>query len=110
MKTLSQRLYDAAIQYEGTNIRGLLCRAGDALLEMESRTYRLDDLLNRGTVSTNGLYGDMQILCRQLEDELRSTVERCARICEQSDEDGEGPDTWGWHAKDFAAAIRELNR
>ena len=32
--------------------------------------------------------------------------EECAKICEQSDEDGEGPDCWDWHAKDFAAAIR----
>ena len=32
--------------------------------------------------------------------------ERCARICEQTDEDGEGPDCWGWHAKDYARAIR----
>ena len=30
----------------------------------------------------------------------------CAKVCEQSDEEGEGPDCWGWHAKDFAAAIR----
>ena len=27
---------------------------------------------------------------------------------EQTDEDGEGPDCWGWHAKDYAAAIRAL--
>ena len=32
--------------------------------------------------------------------------ERCAKICEQADEDGEGPDCWGWHAKDYAKAIR----
>ena len=32
--------------------------------------------------------------------------EACAKVCEQSDEDGEGPDCWGWHAKDFARAIR----
>ena len=33
--------------------------------------------------------------------------ERCARICEQSDDEGEGPDSWGWHAKDYAKAIRK---
>lgn len=33
--------------------------------------------------------------------------ERCARICEQSDDDGEGPDSWGWHSKDYAKAIRK---
>lgn len=32
--------------------------------------------------------------------------ERCAKVCEQTDEDGEGPDCWGWHAKDYARAIR----
>jgi hypothetical protein len=32
--------------------------------------------------------------------------ERCARICEQIDADGEGPDCWGWHAKDYAKALR----
>ena len=32
--------------------------------------------------------------------------EACAKVCEQSDEDGEGPDCWGWHVKDFARAIR----
>lgn len=33
--------------------------------------------------------------------------ERCARICEQSDDDGEGPDSWGWRSKDYAKAIRK---
>ena len=32
--------------------------------------------------------------------------EACARVCEQSDEEGEGPDSWGWHSKDYAKAIR----
>lgn len=32
--------------------------------------------------------------------------EACAKVCEQSDEEGEGPDSWGWHSKDFAKAIR----
>lgn len=32
--------------------------------------------------------------------------EACARLCEQADEEGEGPDSWGWHSKDFAKAIR----
>ena len=32
--------------------------------------------------------------------------EACAKVCEQSDKDGEGPDCWDWHAKDYAAAIR----
>jgi hypothetical protein len=32
--------------------------------------------------------------------------EACAKLCEQCDEEGEGPDTWDWHSKDYAAAIR----
>ena len=32
--------------------------------------------------------------------------EACAKVCEQSDSDGEGPDQWDWHSKDYAAAIR----
>ena len=32
--------------------------------------------------------------------------EACAKVCEQSDDNGEGPDCWGWHSKDYAAAIR----
>lgn len=29
-------------------------------------------------------------------------------VCEQRDEEGEGPDCWDWHAKDYAAAIKQL--
>jgi len=32
--------------------------------------------------------------------------EACAEVCEQTNEDGEGPDCWDWHSKDYAAAIR----
>ena len=32
--------------------------------------------------------------------------EACAKVCEQADEAGEGPDCWDWHSKDYAAAIR----
>lgn len=32
--------------------------------------------------------------------------EKDAKICEQQDEDGEGPDCWDWHSKDYAKAIR----
>jgi len=32
--------------------------------------------------------------------------EACAKVCEQTNEDGEGPDCWDWHSKDYAAAIR----
>ena len=29
-------------------------------------------------------------------------------VCRQQDEEGEGPDCWDWHAKDYAAAIEQL--
>jgi hypothetical protein len=32
--------------------------------------------------------------------------EACAKVCEQTDEDFEGPDQWDWHSKDYASAIR----
>jgi hypothetical protein len=35
-------------------------------------------------------------------------LEEAAKSCQRSDEDGEGPDCWDWHAKDFAAAIRAM--
>ena len=31
--------------------------------------------------------------------------EACARLCE-GDDINENPDTWGWHKKDYARAIR----
>ena len=36
-----------------------------------------------------------------------SAKEEDAKICEQSDAYGEGPDCWDWHSKDYAKAIRE---
>lgn len=38
---------------------------------------------------------------------IAATKEEDAKICEQSDTDGEGPDCWDWHSKDYAKAIRE---
>lgn len=35
-------------------------------------------------------------------------LEAAASACEQTDEDGEGPDSWGWHSKDYAKAIRAM--
>ena len=32
--------------------------------------------------------------------------EACAKVCEQTDEEFEGPDVWGWYSKDYAKAIR----
>jgi len=38
----------------------------------------------------------------------RALEAAAAGVCEQADEDGEGPDSWGWHAKDYAKAIRAM--
>ena len=35
-------------------------------------------------------------------------LEEAAKICEGVDDDDGSPDTWDWHAKDYAKAIREL--
>jgi hypothetical protein len=37
-----------------------------------------------------------------------AALEAAALECMQVDEIGEGPDCWGWHAKDYARAIRAL--
>jgi hypothetical protein len=42
-------------------------------------------------------------LCKKVQDMQR---EKDAKICEQVDVDGEGPDCWDWHSKDYAKAIR----
>ena len=44
----------------------------------------------------------------QLHPEREAVIEECARVCEQADADGEGPDCWDWHQKDYARAIRAL--
>ena len=52
-------------------------------------------------------YTAHQLRARDLEI-WRMAMEAAASVCTQSDEDGEGPDCWDWHAKDYAAAIRTL--
>ena len=38
----------------------------------------------------------------------RALEAAAAGACEQTDEEGEGPDSWGWHSKDYAKAIRAM--
>ena len=54
---------------------------------------------------TDGSYTAEQLLAHS-EAVAAAVAKRCADLCQQSDEDGEGPDCWGWHAKDYADAIR----
>lgn len=57
--------------------------------------------------SKSGLYTADQMHAHALK-VAALALEEAARLCEQRDEDGEGPDCWDWHAKDYAAAIRSL--
>ena len=49
-------------------------------------------------------------ISEKLEVEALIEREACAKVCEQADEDGEGPDCWDWHSKDYAAAIRARSK
>lgn len=40
--------------------------------------------------------------------ERDAIIEECAKVCMGTGEEGESPDCWGWHAKDYANAIRSL--
>ena len=61
---------------------------------------------------------DNEVLCEKnfamnkaitdLRAKLNDAYEGAAQVCEQTDIDGEGPDCWDWHSKDYAAAIRAL--
>ena len=37
-------------------------------------------------------------------------IEEAAKVCEQVDKEGSGPDCWDWHSKDYAKAIRALKK
>jgi hypothetical protein len=41
-------------------------------------------------------------------DARRQALEDAAAECVQTNEEGENPDCWDWHAKDYAKAIRAL--
>jgi len=43
-KQLVSLLHSAAIEYEGTNIQGLLCRAGDVVLSMRTTLGHIREL------------------------------------------------------------------
>ncbi|MEK7916600.1 hypothetical protein AAB988_29655 [Burkholderia contaminans] len=59
---------------------------------------------------------DVLNLCRAVASAARrvtpdraAIIEECAKVCEGDGEAWyETPDTWGWHAKDYARAIRAL--
>lgn len=61
---------------------------------------RYDELMREGK------HGHYETMFRVVREEVERERERCAKVCEQTDDDGEGPDCWGWHAKDYAKAIR----
>ena len=54
-----------------------------------------------------GLFKDFMPEIERLAALIRADErEACAKVCEQTDEEFEGPDQWDWHSKDYAAAIR----
>ena len=58
---------------------------------------------NVGDQFTGGTVADI----KRFESLIRADErEACANVCEQTDGEFEGPDQWGWHSKDYAAAIR----
>jgi hypothetical protein len=62
----------------------------------------LDHIYEYGTAAE----GVLRLAADLCQSSRAAERERCARLCEQTDEDGEGPDCWDWHSKDYARAIR----
>lgn len=50
------------------------------------------------------LYG---VTAEGYENGYATAIETAAQICEGSYQEG-CPDTWGWHKKDYAKAIRDI--
>ena len=80
-------------------------RAGE--LEVENMQDYLD--IERALSGQRLLYNrPLASRVADLRAQLDGAYERAARMCEQVDADGEGPDCWDWHAKNYAKAIRAL--
>lgn len=69
--------------------------------------------LHQLTHSVAAVYSAAQLV-QAIEDAKAAGREQGLReakeVCTQRDEEGEGPDCWGWHAKDYAAAIEQLRK
>ena len=93
-KQLAKELHDAAIDYEGTRIQGLLCRAGDAMLSVHgghpSGFDSWQDL--RGYLLRYNLIGDGDGDCGLVEEAYNHWDDRiCERAatCDRLNSDGE---------------------
>src|SRR5574343_1705997 len=85
---------------------GYASKTGHGTYFREALTTELRALEWAGRPMWTPLY-DEPTVHRLIAEAKAEERERCARICEQSDANGEGPDSWGWHSKDYAKAIRK---
>ena len=72
-------------------------------LKLARRTGLIERLYYKGTTAE-----DTDAISRFYAEAFTHAKEACVKICQQIDEDGEGPNQWGWHAKDYAAALQEV--
>ena len=77
----------------------------EQVIEM-ARAADLAEARDDASTLPAGYVESLERLCTLAAD--RALEAAAAGACEQTDEDGEGPDSWGWHAKDYAKAIRAM--
>ncbi len=82
--------------------RPAMTHTKDEVLHLAKRTGLIERLYYKGTTAE-----DTDAISRFYTETLAHAKEACVKICEQIDEEGEGPDQWSWHAKDYAAAIKQ---
>ena len=71
-------------------------------MKLAKSTGLIERLYYKGTTPE-----DTDAILRFFDAGLAHAKAVCVSVCEQTDEDGEGPDQWDWHAKDYASALRE---
>jgi len=72
---------------------------------------RDQELLEQAGVGDNWNKADWYSMSPKMIEKFADLIraderEACAKVCEQTDEEFEGPDQWDWHSKDYAKAIR----
>ena len=71
-------------------------------MKLAKSTGLIERLYYKGTTPE-----DTDAILRFYDAGLAHAKAVCVSVCEQTDEDGEGPDQWDWHAKDYASALRQ---
>ena len=86
-----------------------LCHDADMARELEEENMQDYLDIERALSGQRLLYNRrLAIRVADLRAQLEGAYEKAAQVCEQTDDNGEGPDCWDWHAKDYAAAVRAL--